>query len=100
MEVAGAVFVFQTDGVESEEGVLCPEKRSGFRALIAEMQFDAFHFMRGDDSSVLRPAIVIDGCRYSVGRRGCGEDIHNHTFVVSMYGEVHFPAIGGAPVPV
>ena len=46
MEVAGTVFVFQTDGVESEEGVLCPEKRSGFRALIAEMQFDAFHFMR------------------------------------------------------
>lgn len=43
---------------------------------------------------------MIDCCRYSMGRRSSGKDIHNQTFIVAMYREIHFPAIFGTPMPI
>ena len=100
VEVAGAVFIFQSHRIKSEERVLSPEKRSGFGALIAEVQLDSFHFMRRNDGSVLCPTVMIDSRRYSVCRRSGGKNIHNHTFVVAVYREIHFPAIRRTPMPV
>ena len=79
---------------------MCPEERSGFRALISQMQLDAFHLMGLYDGSVLCPSFVIDGGRHAVGRRGGGKYIHDEAFVVSVYGEVHLPTVFRAPVPV
>ena len=73
VEVTGAVFIFLVPPDQVRGKSIEPRKAVRLRCLIAEVQLDSFHFMRGDDGSVLRPAIVIDGCRYSVGRRGCGQ---------------------------
>ena len=100
VEVVGAVFILQPDGVEAEKRVLCPEERSGFCALIAQMQLDILHFMRVYNGPVLRPALVIDCCRHAVGRRGGGKDIHDEAFVVTVYGKVHFPTVFRTPVPI
>ena len=33
-------------------------------------------------------------------RRGGGKDVHDEAFVVTVYGEVHLPAVFGTPMPV
>ena len=99
-EVTGTVLVFQTVRVKSEERILRPEQRSGFCALIPQVQLDAFYLMRTDDSAVLRPSLVVHRGRYTMSGRSGGEDIHDETFVVTMYGEIHLPAIFGTPMPV
>ena len=56
--------------------------------------------MGRDDGSVLCPTVMINSGRYSMCRRSGGKNIHNHTFVVTVYGEIHFPAIRRTPMPV
>ena len=64
------------------------------------MQFDSFYLMRRNDGAVLCPSVMINGGRYSMRGRSSGKDIHNHTFVIAMYGEIHFPAVRRTPMPV
>ena len=99
-EVIGAILVFQPVGVESQERVLRPEQRTGFRALIPQMQFDSLYLMRADDGAVLRPAFVVYGGGHAMRRRGGGKDVHDEALVVAVHGEVHLPAVFRAPMPV
>ena len=43
---------------------------------------------------------MINGSRYSMRRGSCCEDIHDETFIIAMYREVHVPAVFRTPMPV
>ena len=56
--------------------------------------------MRRNNLSILCPALIINRGRYPMSRRSSSQNIHNHTFIVSMHRKVHGPAICGAPMPI
>ena len=74
VEITGTILIFQSYGIESQKRVLSPKERSGFRSLIAEMQFDSFYLMRRNDGAVLCPSVMINGGRYSMRGRSSGKD--------------------------
>src|SRR5215469_15029261 len=51
------------------------------------------------DGAVLRPSFAINFGGNAMCRRAGGHHIEDEAFVISVYREVHFPAIGGAPMP-
>ena len=79
---------------------MCPKEGTGFTTLIAQVKFDIFYLVGIDNGAFLCPTFMIDSCGNAVRGGGSSKNVHDETLIVTVYGEIHFPAVFGTPVPI
>ena len=79
---------------------MCPKEGTGFTTLIAQVKFDIFYLVGIDNGAFFCPTFMIDSCGNAVRGGGSSKNVHDETLIVTVYGEIHFPAVFGTPVPI